>query len=94
MSTEQQGQPERPPQAESLPHIGAGTVYTETVVWSPPERYVNDAPYQIAIVDLGEKRVTGRILGERVAIGDAVEFVEERDGVEQYRRVPAPVAGA
>jgi len=61
-----------------------GTVYTETVVWSPPEMYVNDAPYQIAIVDLGDRRVTARILGERVAIGDPVEFVEERNGVEYY----------
>ncbi|MGD0620461.1 MAG: OB-fold domain-containing protein [Bryobacteraceae bacterium] len=66
-----------------------GTVYTETVVWSPPERYVNDAPYQIAIVDLGDKRVTGRVLGDRVAIGDAVEFVELRDEVPYFRRSAA-----
>jgi len=63
-----------------------GTVYTETVVWSAPERYVADAPYQIAIVDLGERRVTARVLGERVAIGDRVEFVEERDGVAWFRK--------
>ena len=64
----------------------AGTVYTETVVWSPPEMYVKDAPYQIAIVDLGERRVTARILGDRVAIGDAVEFVESRDEVPYFRK--------
>jgi uncharacterized OB-fold protein len=29
---------------------GSGTVYTETVVFSPPEAYVNDVPYQLAIV--------------------------------------------
>jgi uncharacterized OB-fold protein len=63
-----------------------GTVYTETVVWSPPEMYVNDAPYQIAIVDLGDRRVTARILGERVAIGDQVELVEERNEVPYFRR--------
>jgi uncharacterized OB-fold protein len=63
-----------------------GTVYTETVVWSAPERYVSDAPYQIAIVDLGDRRVTARILGERVAIGDSVTFVELRDEVPCYRR--------
>ena len=63
-----------------------GTVYTETVVWSPPEMYVKDAPYQIAIVDLGDRRVTARILGERVAIGDAVEFVESRSEVPYYRK--------
>jgi uncharacterized OB-fold protein len=66
-----------------------GTVYTETVVWSPPERYVNDAPYQIAIVDLGERRVTARILGDRVAIGDPVEFLESRDEVPYFRRSAA-----
>ena len=66
--------------------MSKGTVYTETVVWSPPERYVADAPYQIAIVDLGERRVTARVLGERIAIGDAVELVEERDGVAWWRK--------
>jgi len=66
-----------------------GTVYTETVVWSAPERWVADAPYQIAIVDLGERRVTARVLGARVAIGDAVEFVEERDGVAYFRKMMA-----
>jgi uncharacterized OB-fold protein len=86
MNAEQSGRPERPPQAESLPHIGSGIVYTETVVWSPPERYVTDAPYQIAIVDLGDRRVTARIAGDRVAIGDPVTFVEFRDEVPYFRR--------
>ncbi len=66
--------------------LGPGTIYTETVVWSPPEMYVNDAPYQIAIVDLGERRVTARILGDRVYIGDPVQFVEYRNGVPYFRR--------
>ena len=66
--------------------MNKGTVYTETVVWSPPERYVKDAPYQIAIVDLGDRRLTARILGDRVAIGDAVEFVELRDEVPYFTR--------
>ncbi len=64
-----------------------GTVYTETVVHSAPEAYVNDAPYQLAIVVREDgTRVTGRILGERAAIGDAVELVETRDGVPYFRR--------
>jgi uncharacterized OB-fold protein len=64
-----------------------GTVYTETVVWSPPAAYVNDAPYQLAIIGRNEGgRVTGRILGDRVQIGDAVELVEERDGVPYFRK--------
>ena len=65
----------------------SGTVYTETVVWSPPAAYVNDAPYQLAIVEREEGgRVTGRILGDRVQIGDKVDLVEERDGVPYFRK--------
>lgn len=65
----------------------SGTVYTETVVWSPPAAYVNDAPYQLAIVEREEGgRVTGRILGDRVQIGDQVDLVEERDGVPYFRK--------
>ena len=62
-------------------------VYTETVVHSAPEAFLKDAPYQIAIVIRDEgSRVTGRILGERVAIGDEVELVETRDGVACFRK--------
>ena len=63
------------------------TVYTETVVHSAPEAYLKDAPYQIAIVARDDgTRTTGRILGERVAIGDAVEQVETREGVPYFRK--------
>jgi len=66
------------------------TIYTETVVHSAPEAFVKDAPYQIAIVVRDDGgRVTGRILGERVAIGDTVELVETRDGVPYFRRQAA-----
>ncbi len=63
------------------------TVYTETVVHSAPEAFLKDAPYQIAIVlqDDGT-RITGRILGERVAIGDPVELVEFRDGIPYFKK--------
>ena len=65
-----------------------GTVYTETVVYSAPEAFVQDAPYQIAIVALeAGGRVTGRILGDKVAIDDAVVEVERRDGVPYFRKV-------
>ncbi|MFL6450747.1 MAG: OB-fold domain-containing protein [Bryobacteraceae bacterium] len=70
-------------------------VYTETVVFAPPEQYAADAPYQLAIVDLpsGERR-TVRILGktqsERVSIGDAVTLVNEEDGVRFYRKSTVP----
>ena len=66
-----------------------GTVYTETVVHLAPEAFAKDAPYQVAIVTVEDgSRVTGRILGERVAIDDRVEQVEVRDGVPFFRKVP------
>jgi uncharacterized OB-fold protein len=65
-----------------------GSVYTETVIHSAPEAFLKDAPYQTAIVTLdGGGRVTGRIVGERVAIDDRVVQVEERDGVHFFRRL-------
>lgn len=64
-----------------------GIVYTETVVHAPPEQFVADAPYQLAIVSLAEGgRVTARISGERVQIGDAVEFVESRADIPFFRK--------
>ena len=69
---------------------GSGAVYTETVVFSAPEQYVNDAPYQLAIVDLDDGgRLTARILPEsgRVNIGDRVVFAENRNGVAFYAKL-------
>ena len=64
-----------------------GTVYTETVVHSAPQAFVADAPYQLVIVRLEDgRKVTGRILGGRVGIDDAVELVEERDGIPYFQR--------
>ena len=64
-----------------------GIVYTETVVYSPPVQFAADAPYQIAIVTLASGgRLTVRILGERIQIGDSVRFVEDRDGVAYYSK--------
>ena len=68
-------------------NLGSGTVYTETVVWSPPEAYVNDVPYQLAIIELeGGRRITGRIDGERVQIGERVSFAEFRNNVPFFRK--------
>jgi uncharacterized OB-fold protein len=62
-------------------------VYTETVVYSAPEAYVSEAPYQIAIVVRDDgSRVTGRILGDRVAIDDLVELAETRNGAPCFRK--------
>lgn len=68
-----------------------GVVYTETIVHSPPEQYAPNAPYQLAIIDLGSGgRLTVRILGkephERAHIGDRVTFAEERNGVAYFRK--------
>lgn len=70
-------------------------VYTETVVFAPPEQYAADAPYQLAIVDLRSgERTTVRILGktpsERVSIGDHVAFVNDEGGVRYYRKATVP----
>lgn len=66
---------------------GSGTVYTETIVYSPPEAYVNDVPYQLAIVQLENgRRLTGRIDGERAQIGDRVSFLEFRNSVPFFRK--------
>jgi uncharacterized OB-fold protein len=47
---------------------------------------VNDAPYQLAIITLDSgKRLTARMAGDRVQIGDAVEFAEFRDGIPFFK---------
>ena len=64
-----------------------GVIYTETVVHSAPEQFVHEAPYQIAIVTLEDgTKITGRIRGETVHIGDAVEFIERVDGVPHFAK--------
>jgi uncharacterized OB-fold protein len=66
---------------------GAGTVYTETLIFAAPEQFVADAPYQLAIIALDRgKRLTARIAGDRVVIGDAVDFAEFRNGVPFFRK--------
>ena len=66
---------------------GSGIVYTESIVHSPPEQFVNEAPYQLLIValDAGGK-LTGRVDGDRVAIGDRVAFVDDRGGIPFFRK--------
>ena len=68
--------------------MSGGTVYTETLVHAAPEKFVADAPYQLVIVNLDSGgRITGRVVaGERVRIGDAVEFDGERESVTCFRK--------
>jgi uncharacterized OB-fold protein len=74
------------------PWPAEGAVYTETVVHTPPERYVSDVPYQLTILEAptGERftaRIATDLEGPLVRIGDRVKFLEERDGVPFYSRV-------
>jgi uncharacterized OB-fold protein len=64
-----------------------GIVYTETVIHAAPEQFTADAPYQMAIVSLAEGgRITARVEGERVVIGDRVKFVEDRAGIPFFAK--------
>lgn len=64
-----------------------GVIYTETTVYAPPEQFAADAPYQLAIITLEDgKRLTARILGGRVSIGDAVELAENRNGISFFHK--------
>jgi uncharacterized OB-fold protein len=64
-----------------------GTIYTETVVHAAPEQFAADAPYQLVIVTLEDgKRLTARILGGRVSIGDAVKLAETRNGISFFQK--------
>jgi uncharacterized OB-fold protein len=66
---------------------GPGVVYTETLIYAAPEQFVKDAPYQLTIISLdGGKRLTARIAGDRVEIGDKVEFAEFRDGIPFFKK--------
>jgi hypothetical protein len=61
--------------------------YTETVVYSPTPQFVNDVPYQLAIVELENgRRLTARVAGEKVSIGDRVDFIEFRDEIPFFRK--------
>jgi uncharacterized OB-fold protein len=64
-----------------------GTIYTETVIYSAPEAFAKEAPYQTAIVTLeGGGRISGRVIGDRVAIDDRVVEVETRNGVPYFQK--------
>ena len=67
--------------------MSSGTVYTETVVHMAPEQFVADAPYQLAIIALNQGgRLTARIDGDRVQIGEKVDFAGYRNGIPFFRK--------
>ena len=77
----------------ACPHCGAralalrdlptrGAVYTETTIEVPPAG-LEKRGYQVAVVDLGDARVLGRLDDEDVTIGDDVVlagFLEDDQG--------------
>ena len=64
-----------------------GVIYTETTVFAPPDQFAADAPYQLVIVALEDgKRLTARIDGERVSIGDRVELAEMRNRIAFFHK--------
>lgn len=74
--------------AEAVDTPGGGVVYTETLVWSAPEQFVADAPYQLIIVSLERGgRLTARVTGDRVEIGDRVAFAGYRNEIPFFSKV-------
>ncbi|MGA9400626.1 Zn-ribbon domain-containing OB-fold protein [Haladaptatus sp.] len=68
----------------TLPNVGV--VHSETTITVPPVGF--EGPYQVAVVDLGDTKILGRIGGdEEVNIGTTVECTDtvELDGM------PAPM---
>lgn len=65
-----------------------GIVYTETVVHAAPEKFAAEAPYQVAIVQFDdETRITARVTGDRVTIGDKVIEAEISHGVTYFTKI-------
>ena len=63
------------------------TVYTETVVHLAPPAFAADAPYQVVIVTRDDNsRVTGRVEGPHLEIGDTVVEAGVRDGVPYFSK--------
>ena len=55
---------------------GRGVVYAKTVVEMAPARFVDEAPYAVALIDLEEGvRVMARLTETTVEIDDPVEIV-------------------
>jgi hypothetical protein len=64
------------------------TVYSETLVWSPPAELAALAPYQLLLVAQPDgPRLLGRTVpGERLEIGDNVAIDSVVDGVHLFRK--------
>jgi hypothetical protein len=70
---------------EALTLSGQGTVYSCTMLHAAATPFEKNLPFQIAIIELEEgPRLTARIQGEKVKIGDKVKQVEEKNGVQVF----------
>jgi uncharacterized OB-fold protein len=66
----------------------SGIVYTETVVHVAPPAFLSEAPYQVCIVSFDDgTRVTARVDGDLVRIGDPVVETRQENGVSFFRKV-------
>ena len=81
-----------PPQShvdeyEMVTLSGKARVYSCTTLRAAAAPFEKDLPFQIAIVELEEgPRLTVRIEGQHIKIGDTVQQVEERNGVQVFAR--------
>jgi hypothetical protein len=70
-----------------------GTVYTETTIYSPPEAFAGEAPYQLAIIHLDSGiRLTARIHGDPVRIGDRVALDGVHNSIQYFRKANLEVS--
>lgn len=68
---------------------GQGVVYSFTTIYTPPEAFAAEAPYDIAMIELAEKlKATVRLLkdeGQEITIGGPVTFISEEGGKLVFR---------
>jgi uncharacterized OB-fold protein len=82
-----------PPQSatdefEAVTLTGQGTVYSCTTLHAAATPFEKDLPFQIAIIELQEgPRLTARIEGQKIKIGDKVKQIAERNGVQVFTAV-------
>ena len=72
---------------EEIDLSGGGIVYSQTMLHAAAEIFEKDLPFQIAIIELdGGPRLTARIDGDRVEIGDHVHLIRQTDGVSYFSK--------
>ena len=61
---------------------GKGRIYSCTTLYASAEPFEKELPFQIAIIELEDgPRLTARIRGNAVNIGDQVQYLEQKEGV-------------